>query len=256
MPDARGVRVLCSVATSLALTAVCASAWAGSFHVNPVILSLPRGTPSTQLEIENEGDESVRFQVSVFAWDQSASDELKLTPTDVLIAFPTLFSIEPHQKRTMRLGMKRTPGAGEEAYRVIVEQLGEVRTSAAASGTGLKVLTRMSLPLFTEVDKAKPSAGLTSVSLKGGVLAWDTQNTGNVHIVPPSVRIVGHGAAGAVLFKDEHKAWYVLRGRLHHNEVQIPRELCKTLTGIELILDADKLTAGATITVTPQQCSG
>jgi fimbrial chaperone protein len=256
MLRARLPRHLCALATGVVITAMNAHARAATFHVNPVVLTLARGVPSTQLEIENESDDVVRFQASVYTWDQTATDELKLTPTDTLIAFPTLFSIEPHKKRTMRLGLKRPAATTEETYRVIVEQLGDVRDNNASTSTGVKMLTRMSMPLFTEIDRAKPSAALTGVALARGLLTWETQNTGNVHITPRSVRIVGRDANGAVVFQDEHKAWYVLRGRAHHNEVEVPNELCKKLTGIELMLNADRLKAGATITVTPQQCSG
>jgi len=232
-------------------------AWAGDFHVNPVSLLLPAGASSTMLSVENDGDDAVRFQVSVFTWDQTSTDEQVLVPTDIVIAFPTLFSVEPHKSRILRVGLKRPPGPNEETYRLIVEQLDDVRKSKGAPGT-MRVLTRLNLPLFTEVAKPKIAAALDNARLEHGKLSWDTHNTGNVHFIGRSVSLLGHDASGGIIFHKEQKAWYVLRNHVHHNEVEIPNDLCRKASSIEVVLNADKLAAGVstTVTVTPAQCSG
>src|SRR5579872_4601426 len=71
---------------------------ASVFTVTPVRVTF-QGPSSTLLTLKNESDQPLRFQITSFAWSQSPQGEMQLTPTDDIVYFPALLSLNPGEER-------------------------------------------------------------------------------------------------------------------------------------------------------------
>src|ERR1700722_20328393 len=98
-------------------------AWAASFEVSPVALSLSAATTTGIVDVTNLSKDPVRLQVTGFAWRQGPDGEIQLGPTDELTFFPALVSLKPGEDRKIRVGVKAAPGLLEKTYRIFVEEL-------------------------------------------------------------------------------------------------------------------------------------
>ena len=68
---------------------------AAGLDVSPVQIDLSRETSKAILTLRNGGEETVRYQVSVFAWDEDPASGMKLGKTDDIVFFPQTFSMKP-----------------------------------------------------------------------------------------------------------------------------------------------------------------
>ena len=116
----------CAVVAAIALAAVLSSVspvFASSFTVNPTQIFLAPRTTSALLTLRNESDETLRFQLTAFAWDQSAEGEIKLQPTEDIVFYPALLTLAPKESRNVRVGTATRFEAVEKTYRIFVEEL-------------------------------------------------------------------------------------------------------------------------------------
>ena len=112
-----------SLLTAIAALLVGASASAATFSVNPTQIYLSGRTTSALLTLRNDSTETLRFQLSAFAWNQSATGEILLEPTQDVVFFPALLTLKQGEERRIRVGSTVSPGAIEKTYRIFVEEL-------------------------------------------------------------------------------------------------------------------------------------
>jgi len=67
------------------------AAAAATFTVDPTQIFLSGRSGSVLLTLRNESNETLQFQLSVFAWTQSPSGEMQLEPTEARVA--TYFTV-------------------------------------------------------------------------------------------------------------------------------------------------------------------
>src|SRR5258705_536927 len=72
--------------------------------VSPVQIHLNREASKALLTLRNGGEETVRYQVSVFAWDEDPSTGMKLSKTEDIVAFPAAFSLKGGESHNVRVG--------------------------------------------------------------------------------------------------------------------------------------------------------
>ena len=221
--------------TAAALVALCIglvvvrapTAGAASFTVNPVQIFLSAKAKSAVLTLRNVSTEPLRFQLSVFAWDQSPLGELLLTPTRDVIFFPPLLSLAPGEQRNVRLGATVSPAAVEKTYRIFVEELPPAhRSEASASAGEVRVLTRMGIPIFIQPAKSTVDARLEGLTIQGGRLSFRIRNAGTVHVVAQAVRFTGSGPGGETVLEGALEGWYILPGGTRVYDLELPRDTC------------------------------
>lgn len=221
-----GVRALALAVMVLHATA--ASVPAATFTVNPIQVFLSRGTASALLTLRNESTETLRFELTVFAWSQSASGEMTLEPTQDIVLFPSLLTLKPSEERRVRVGRVTVTGAREKTYRIFVKELPPVD---GASAGGVRVLTTMGIPVFVRPDKEVATASLEALRQRNGRLEFALANTGTVHFVPRRIRV--HGLAGASqVFEQAVEGWYVLASGRRDFSVAVPADACRRLTSL------------------------
>jgi fimbrial chaperone protein len=221
------------LAAAVAVAAPAVPARAASFSVDPTLIQLSPRASSSLLVVRNESPQAVRLQLSAFSWAQSPEGEMQLQATEDLVFFPALFSLDPGQERKVRVGTTAAFGTVEKSYRLFLEELPpEPREADGASA--VRVLTRMGIPVFLLPSASQSKAALSGVGLSRGAVAFSLDNTGTVHFVPESVRIVGSSSTGETLIDRKLQGWYVLAGSARHFTLAVPPPECSRVRSLAI----------------------
>ena len=217
------------------------AAVAATFSVDPISVTLVKGNSSATIAVVNQSGSKLRLQVSGFAWAQSTSGELQLTPTDALIFFPQLLSLDPGETKRIRVGVTLPQGATEKTFRVFMEELPSLASVVApASGPQLTIRMKIGVPIFVRpLGAASISGEARNVSIRGGSLQFDIANTGNVHFSVQDVRVAAATATGAPAFSQDLSGWYVLAGETRHYVVPLSKERCASLASLTITTKTD-----------------
>jgi fimbrial chaperone protein len=214
-----------SILAALTFLGAAGVAGAATFSVDPTRIVLSSDTPTASVTIRNTGTQALRFQMSAFAWRQTANGEMQLDPTDAVIFFPRLVTLAPGEQRAVRVGSPEPAGARERAYRLFIEELPPLET-VVGDAQGVRVLTRMGVPVFIRPDTAEMSATLENLDWRAGRLVFSLTNTGSVHILPEWVSVRAEDDRGRALASEDVSAWYVLAGERRDFEVPLTVETC------------------------------
>jgi fimbrial chaperone protein len=209
---------------------------AGGYTIEPVHVFLSGARTSMLLSLRNTGEEPLRLQVTAFAWDQGADGSMQLAATTDIIFFPKLLVLAAGEQRRIRVAVAVPPGPIERTYRLILEELPppESQRQAAAGGVGARIVTRTSVPIFLAPTKPVVSGRIASPRLARSVLSLDVLNTGNVHLLPRSIRISGTSASGSTIFEREISGWYILAAATRQYTIPIPHDVCRGLGTIHI----------------------
>jgi fimbrial chaperone protein len=201
-----------------------APASAATFSVNPTQIYLAGRTTSTLLTLRNDSTETLRFQLTVFEWHQGAGGEIELTPTQDVVFFPALLSLNAGEERRVRVGSTTAAGTVEKTYRIFVEELPP--SGPQGDATQVRVLTKMGIPIFVRPEKETANGALAGLGLREGALHFAINNTGNVHFVPQSITVRGMAGEGQPVFEQSLTGWYVLAGGRREFDVAVPAAEC------------------------------
>ncbi|MDO5691469.1 MAG: fimbria/pilus periplasmic chaperone [Pseudomonadota bacterium] len=137
------------IAGVLSWGAVGASHAAG-LQISPVGLSLKHAQRAGALTLSNVGSAPVTVQVRAFQWTQDERGEDVLTPTQALVVSPPMAKIGAETEQQFRVIRTQPAGVGEEAYRLIIDELPLPETNATK---GLQLVLRYSVPVFLNADE-------------------------------------------------------------------------------------------------------
>ncbi|MBT0721206.1 molecular chaperone [Rosenbergiella collisarenosi] len=164
----------------------------------PILQTIEADQSGSALWLENRGDSDIHLQVRIFSWQQRGSQDHYADQTEV-VASPPFIDIPPRQKQLVRLiRTGAVPRSGEQAYRIILDQLPPSSASSPKDSAGLQLQMRYVLPLFTyaqgvwtqpRTDKPRDAATATTPALSWSV-ARQTQ---------PQLTITNHGQVHARL---------------------------------------------------------
>lgn len=198
---------------------------AGTVAVNPTRIVLTARSRSALLTLRNEGNEPLRYQVSAFDWRQSPQGQMELRPTEDIVLFPTVLSVEPGQERKIRIGTIGAFSEQERSYRVFVEEI----APAGDSQGGIRVLTRLGVPVFLQPQAPRPKAALEDLAVGPEGLTFTLRNTGNVHFIPDAVVVNGTDESGQAVVNEELESWYVLAGGVRQFKTPLDAATCSRL---------------------------
>lgn len=185
----------CVLAAVMALSAS-PSAQAADFSINPTRINLDSTKAVDTLTLVSNEDREVSFQVSLLKWTQDEKGEWVETPSSDLVVYPALMKMPAKGRGLVRVGAKsKAPLATEGTYRLILQELPGAPVS---DGTAVRLLTRVSLPVF--LAPTTPTVNLTLQAEKFSKGARLTVlNAGNVHLSPQSTQVEFLDAEGNVV---------------------------------------------------------
>lgn len=233
------------------------NACSATFQVSPTQVFLSAKSPSALLTLRNESTGTLRFQLSLFTWDQSPRGELLLSPTDDIVFFPSLVTLAPGEERKVRVGTATPVTSTEKTYRVFVEELPSLskKSDGSEQGGQVQLLTRMGIPIFIRPDKPIVEGGVQGTVVRGGVLSFQVKNAGNIHFVVEKIRVKGYGVAGEELFERQLEGWYILSGGSRLYELEFPEKECTKVKALDIDVQAEKKTFKDRIEMTLGACA-
>jgi fimbrial chaperone protein len=226
-------------------------AQAGTFQVNPIRITLSPQSTSALLAVQNDGSETARFQIGVFEWDQSADGEMVLNTTEDLIFYPKLLTIEPGDQRNIRIGAKQAAVVSEKSYRIFIEEL---PPADDMQQKGIRLLTKMGVPIFIQPMKQLIQAQLGDMKMGGNEFFFEVKNTGNVHFVPANIRVVGKDMASRILLERAPQPWYILTGGVRKFSIPISPRECQQLHDLTIELEVEGKTLKQEFAVPARVC--
>ena len=228
------------------------AASASSFTVNPTQIFLTAKATSALLTLRNESGESLRFQLTAFAWDQSPQGEMKLAPTEDIVFFPALLVLAPKESRNVRVGIAAPFGAAERTYRIFVEELPPLN---ASDSPAVRVLTKLGVPIFLQPSKLQSLGSLTNLGVKDGAFSFELRNSGNVHFLPQIVRVRGIGRTGETLLDKSMDGWYILAGGTRAYELKLPGSECGALAAMTVEVQIGAVTLQDRLQISAEACA-
>jgi fimbrial chaperone protein len=211
---------------------------ASAFHVNPIRLDFTRTTTSALVTLTNESTEELRFQITAFQWAQDTAGEMKLTPTDDIVFFPSLVNLKAGEERKVRVGSATESGPVEKTYRIFFEELPALK-KPEDRGAQVKIITKMGIPIFIEAQKLQLSATIGDGALKNGKLTFSLVNGGNTHYIVQSIKLAGLDAGGKTVFEKQRDGWYVLAGGQRMYDLDLPPAECAKVKTVRVEAQTD-----------------
>lgn len=231
------------------------TASAGEFDVKPIRIFLSKDATSGILTVQNEANVPLRLQIAGVTWKNGEDGQPRLGETDDLIVFPTLVTIMPLEQRNIRVGFRGSPQGSEQAYRISLDELPSLESQLDRSkSSGLQVRTRITVPVFFAPASERRDAQISQLALRRGSIHAVFGNTGNVHAIVDSARVVAKDAAGAKIFDESVKGWYVLAGETRDFQVRPSRSVCARIKTLSVTVRSDAGTYSRSQTVAPGSC--
>jgi fimbrial chaperone protein len=188
------------------------------------------------------------------AWSEDDSGTMKLEPTEDLIIYPTLLTIAAGAKRAVRVATTRKPGAREVPYRIIVAELPALAAPDATGETQIKMLTRMSIPVFLPPLK-ETLGGSVTAELAGDGLSIGVRNSGTVYVRVSQIRVIGEGPSG-VVFDRSMKGWYLLPGGSRRYSLPVTAADKAKLSRVRVEVISNRATWQTTVDLPPAGPAG
>lgn len=224
---------------------------AGEWRVTPIRIELDKNAKSGVVTIVNEGTEKLNVQMKAMEWTQDAEGKDVYTETEDLIFFPKIMTIEAKEDRILRAGIKIPAVAKEKTYRLFVEEIPEPKKS---EGVNVAIAIRFGVPIFVKPLKAEPKGEIQKVELAKGVVSATVNNTGNVHFMINTVSIRGKNDKGEEIFAKDINGWYLLSDVSRIYRAEVPKEICKDVSKIDVQVVTDKLNLNGKADVVTTMC--
>jgi len=225
--------------------------YAGEWRVTPIRVELDKNAKSGVVTIVNEGTEKLNVQMKAMEWTQDAEGKDIYTETEDLIFFPKVMTIDPKEDRILRAGNKIPAVAKEKTYRLFVEEIPEPTKS---EGVHIAIAIRFGVPIFVKPLKAEPKGEIQKIELSKGLVSATVKNTGNIHFMINTVSIKGRNDKGEEIFAKDVNGWYLLSDISRIYSAEVPQEICKDVSTIDVQVVTDKLNLNGKADVDKTMC--
>jgi fimbrial chaperone protein len=187
--------------------AFASTAHAASLRIAPILVEISEPAKTAVVTLRNEGDKAITVQSRIMRWSQSNGED-RLEPATGVVTSPPIRTIAPGAENVVRIvRVDDTNAKGEEAYRLIIDQLPDPKQRKPNT---VNLLIRHSVPVFLSgAGSTKPRLSW-SIKRSGGNLLVSATNSGGSH-----VRISDFGLktpGGEEIAKANGLVGYVLAG--------------------------------------------
>jgi fimbrial chaperone protein len=208
------------------------TASAQGITVSPVVVQMAPGQMAAALTAGNQGDQEIAFQIRAFAWQQSATGDDQLSPTDELLASPPLATVAPGASQVVRLVLRHPPQGREATYRILFDQL-----SAPSEAGRVHIALRLSIPVFAEpTGKVAPHVQWR-ITAQGGQAWLIGANDGTRHQTVHDIAL--HTADGRAIQAEIKVPPHILAGGLRRWRILTHGPLLAPGAVVRLTANAD-----------------
>ena len=209
---------------------VAAAAWrhplrAAVLQLAPIPIEIRAPQTAAVLSLGNRASAEVALQTRVFRWTQENGED-RLTPTTDLVVSPPIAKVPAGQSLVVRVvRVLRAPPAGEETYRVLVDELPPEKR--VAKGQSLQILMRYSVPVFylpEGTDAAEPALAWQLARQGDGALRLSASNPGPRRVRVSGVQLRDATGQTAMLATGAELNGYVLAGRTLQWTLKPPKD--------------------------------
>jgi fimbrial chaperone protein len=181
------------------------AAYASSFSVNPVRVTLSAKQPVAAITVRNSDREQTVVQLEATAWTQVDGKDVQVPSSD-LLATPPIFTLPPGGSQIVRVGLRGARKASREVtYRLSLREVPPSQPSI----TGLRVALRISMPIFVvPTTPVAPDIKWRATRGADGTVRVTATNTGNAHVQLGKLELLADGNIVAT----RNIAEYVLPG--------------------------------------------
>lgn len=230
--------------------ALSSSARASSYSVSPIRVDVNAQNRTALLTLRNESTEAIAVQASVSNWKQGQNEDVQLAPTKDVFFFPSMLRLAPGESKFIRVGLSLPEVEVERSYRIIVEQV-PVDDSEAQ---GIRVLTRMSIPIFYAPAKATTKLNVATVKFEPEALSYDLKNSGNTRLFTRSIRVTATDAGGKTTFQRDANGWYLLAGVTKRITVPMTPGECRRSRNLKFEFVTDRGNFSNNVPVSDSDC--
>jgi len=165
---------------ALLLLVAAQGAFAGSFSVSPLGVTIPSRDAAGSVTVTNAADQPVVIQVRTQAWSQRDGKEVREDTREVIVN-PPIFRLGPGEQQLVRFASRMgAPREDESAYRVIFSEVPQ--RDAPRTEPGFTIALAMDIPLYLEPlapPRAEPVRWQAERTASGVRVSVD--NPGNLH---------------------------------------------------------------------------
>lgn len=172
--------------------------------VSPINVAMAPGQMATVINLGNQGNREISFQIRAFTWQQTATDD-PLSPTEELFVSPPLGTIAPGATQVARLVLRQAPREREATYRILVDEL-----PPPAEAGSVRVAIRLSIPVFAEPANRVAPRVTWRVTVQGTQGRLAATNDGTRHLTVRNIAL--HSADGRTLQVEGKLPPHVLAG--------------------------------------------
>jgi fimbrial chaperone protein len=238
-----------ALAAALGATA-CTTALGAAWGVGPLRVDLDRGVRSGIVNISNDDTTRLNFEIRLMRWSQAEDGTDRYEPSDELVYFPRVASVEPNEKRVVRVGLKgEASAATERTYRLFIEEMPDP-LAPKQPGVGVAVKARFAIPVFVAAPQAQPKVELAGVTVERGEVRARLRNSGSQHLKIESVAL----HSGGVVVK-EGNPWYVLPGATRSFNIPVTIEECTRNPRVTVLLKAESQEFRQDVALDPARCA-
>lgn len=227
---------------------------AGEFSVKPVRIDLGATVRSGAVEIRNEGQFPLGFQIQAMEWTQDAEGQDRYAETADLIFYPKVLTVEPGRERVVRVGARAPVTARERTYRLFIEELPTNARQTEGAQAQIGFLIRFGAPVFVAPLKVEDALTVEDLSWGPRQLSVAVRNAGNRHQVVTGIHLRGRDANGRQVFAKTLADRYLLAGTAKSYTASISAEECRATSAIEVEISTDKASAKRQARATSEGC--
>jgi fimbrial chaperone protein len=235
---------------ALLTAAVCqSSAFAGAFGVSPIRVDLDAGTRTGLITVTSDEDRKLFFRLALFEWTQNAAGEDRYAESGDLLFFPQIFTVDPKDKRLIRVGLKAPPAERERAFRLFIEEMPDPNAEPS-TGAQIAVRLRFGVPIFLSASKGDAQPEVVSAEASKGALRVAIRNNGTRQIRFEEVAMRSGDKTIA-----KTAGWYVFPGVTRSFTLPLTPGECPVPSSVEIRAIADGREVRKMVEVPPALCS-
>jgi fimbrial chaperone protein len=224
-------------------------ALAGAFGVSPIRVDLDPASRTGAVNVTNDDERKLSFQLKLFEWTQNASGEDQYADSSDLLFFPQIFTIDPKERRLVRVGLKGPVGERERAYRLFIEEMPDT-SLPQGSGAQIAVRLRFGVPIFLSPGKGDANPELLAPEISKGEIRVAIRNNGTRQIRFEELAVIAGDRSLA-----KAAGWYVFPGATRVFTIPVTAQECPMPASAEIRASADGKEFRRSVEVPPTLCS-